>query len=184
MDGRLPKIDDVPKAAGVGKGTASRVINGSPKVSDSTRQRVLATIEQLNFRPSATARRLSNNAAIRQIGVLESFITAPAFVDRLRGIQDVVEGQPGFELLLFSCRSPERYEPALARIAAQRSVEALLVADLKISGGQASLLRDAHIAVVSLSGVRGCVPYVGADDVHGGYVATRHLIDLGHRKIG
>jgi DNA-binding LacI/PurR family transcriptional regulator len=184
MDGRLPTIDDVAKAAGVGKGTASRVINGSPKVSDSTRQRVLAAIEQLNFRPSATARRLSNNAAIRQIGVLESFITAPAFVDRLRGIQDVVESQPGFELLLFSCRSPERYEPALARIAAQRSVEALLVADLKISGGQASLLRDAHIAVVSLSGVRGCVPYVGADDVHGGYVATRHLIDLGHRKIG
>jgi DNA-binding LacI/PurR family transcriptional regulator len=184
MDGRQPTIDDVTRLAGVGKGTASRVINGSPKVSKGTRQKVLAAIEQLNFRPSAAARRLSNNAAIRQIGVLESFITAPAFVDRLRGIQDVIEGQPGFELLLFSCRSPDRYEPALARITAQRSVEALLVADLKISDRQAALLHEARIAAVALSGVRGIVPFVGADDVYGGYVATRHLIELGHRKIG
>ena len=137
MDGRLPTIDDVARVAGVGKGTASRVINASPNVSESTRQRVLAAIEQLNFRPSSTARRLSNNAATRQIGILEFFITAPAFVDRLRGIQEVVESQSGFELLLFSCRSPERYEPALARIAAHRSVEALLVADLKVSDRQA-----------------------------------------------
>jgi hypothetical protein len=59
MTRRLPTIDDVARVAGVGKGTASRVINGSPKVSDSTRQRVLATIDELNFRPSAMARRLS-----------------------------------------------------------------------------------------------------------------------------
>jgi DNA-binding LacI/PurR family transcriptional regulator len=105
-------------------------------------------------------------------------------VDRLRGIQEVVEVELGFDLLLFSCRSPEHYEPVLARIAEQRSVEALLVADLKISDRQAQLLHEARIATVSLSGVRGPVPYVGADDIHGGYVATRHLIDLGHRRIG
>jgi DNA-binding LacI/PurR family transcriptional regulator len=184
MDGRQPTIDDVARVAGVGKGTASRVINGSPQVSDGTRQKVLDAIEALNFRPSAAARRLSNNAATRQIGVLQSFITAPAFVDRLGGIQDIVESQPGFELLLFSCRSPERYEPALARIAAQRSVEALLIVDLKISDSQAAILRAAHIDVASISGIRGPVPFIGADDVHGGYLATRHLIEMGHRKIG
>ncbi len=184
MDRRLPTIDDVARIAGVGKGTASRVINGSPKVSDGTRQKVLAAIEQLNFRPSAMARRLSKHAAVQQIGIFESFITAPAFVDRLRGIQEVVEGELGFDLLLFSCRSPERYEPTLARIVEQRAVEALLVADLKISDEQAELLQKARIAAVSLSGLRGPVPYVGADDVRGAYLATRHLIELGHRKIG
>ncbi|MBN8999423.1 MAG: LacI family DNA-binding transcriptional regulator, partial [Rhizobiales bacterium] len=117
MAERLPTIDDVARIAGVGKGTASRVINGSPKVSESTRAKVLAAIESLNFRPSSMARRLSKRSASRQIGVLESSITAPAFVDRLRGIQEVMEDESGFELLLFSCRSPDRYGEALARIA-------------------------------------------------------------------
>lgn len=181
---RLPTIDDVARLAGVGKGTASRVINGSEQVSEPTRKKVLAAIEQLNFRPSVMARRLSRGDASRQIGVLESFITAPAFVDRLRGIQEVIEGQSEYDLLLYSCRTPERYEPKLARIVEQRSVEGLLVVDLKLSDEQALLLTDANIAVVSLSGVRGPAPYVGADDRHGGYLATRHLIELGHRKIG
>lgn len=184
MSRRLPTIDDVARVAGVGKGTASRVINGNPKVSVATRGKVLAAIEQLNFRPSSTARRLSKHSAIRQIGILESFITAPAFVDRLRGIQEVVENEVGLDLLLFSCQSPERYEPALARIAEQRSVEGLVVADLKISDAQAELLHQARIAAVSLSGVRGPVAFVGTDDVHGGYLATRYLAELGHRKIG
>ena len=184
MTRRLPTIDDVARVAGVGKGTASRVINGSPNVSDGTRQRVLAAIDELNFRPSSMARRLSKRASSRQIGVLESFITAPAFIDRLRGIQEVIEGESEFDLLLFSCRTPERYEPSLARITEQRSVEALIVADLKISERQAAALAQAHIAAVSLSGVRGPVPFIGTDDVHGAYVATRHLIELGHRKIG
>jgi len=128
MAGRLPTIDDVARMAGVGKGTASRVINGNPRVSADTRSKVLAAIDALNFRPSSMARRLSTRPASRQIGVLESFITAPAFVDRLRGIQEVIEDESGFDLLLFSGRSPERYGPALARIAEHRSVEALLVA--------------------------------------------------------
>ncbi len=181
---RQSTIADVAQLAGVGKATASRVINGSSQVTDETRLKVLSAIEQLAFRPNRSARRLSKGDETRTIGVLESFITAPAFVDRLRGIQDVVEGQSDFDLMLFSCRTLDRYEPMLRRIADQRSVEALFVVDLKLSDEQAKLLARANIAVVSLSGVRGSIPYVGTDDRRGGYLATNHLLNLGHLRIG
>ena len=180
---RLPTIDDVARLAGVGKGTASRVINGGSQVSPKTQAKVLAAIEQLNFRPSSMARKLSKGRASRQIGVLESFITAPAFVDRLRGIQEVIEAHDDLDLLLFSCRSPDRYGPKLSQIVEQRSVEALLIADLAVSDEQHEVLDAAQIAAVSLSGVRGGLAYVGCDDELGGYLATRHLLDLGHRRI-
>jgi LacI family transcriptional regulator len=181
---RQPTIDDVVRLAGVGKGTVSRVINGNASVSESTRAKVREVIEQLNFRPSVVARRLSQGNARRQIGVLESFITSPAFTDRLRGIQEVIEATTDFELLLFSCGSPDRYSRRLASIIEQRSVEGLLLVDLLLSEEQAEQVKAANIAVAFISAEHRAWPSVGPDDVRGGYLATRHLIELGHRRIG
>jgi LacI family transcriptional regulator len=180
---RQPTIDDVVRLAGVGKGTVSRVINGSASVSDATRARVRKVIEDLNFRPNVAARRLSQGTATRQIGVLESFITSPSFTDRLRGIQDVIESTDDFELLLFSCGSPDRYARRLAGIVEQRSVEGLLIVDLILSEDQAAQLEAAGIAVVFISAEHRAWPSVGPDDRRGGYLATRHLIEQGHRRI-
>ena len=181
---RQPTIDDVVRLAGVGKGTVSRVLNGSANVSDVTRAKVRQAIEQLNFRPSVLARRLSQGTSVRQIGVLESFITSPSFTDRLRGIQEVIEGTTDFELLLYSCGSPERYSRRLESIIEQRSVAGLLIVDLILSDEQARQLSAADIAVVFISTEHRAWPFVGPDDVRGGYLATRHLIDRGHRRIG
>lgn len=182
---RQPTIDDVVRLAGVGKGTVSRVINGSASVSEPTRLRVQNAIAELRFRPNVVARRLSQGFAPRQIAVLESFITSPSFTDRLRGIQEEIEGTADFELLLFSCGSPDRYARRLDAIIAQKSVEGLLIVDLILSDRQADQLRDAGIEVVQISSAPHVnLPSVAADDFRGGFMATRHLIDLGHRRIG
>jgi LacI family transcriptional regulator len=69
-----PTIYDVARHAGVGVGTVSRVLNDSPRVSEATRQKVLAAIEELDYHPSPIAQRLSLRKTFA-IGVIAPFAT-------------------------------------------------------------------------------------------------------------
>ena len=180
---RKPTLDDIAHLAGVGKGTASRVINGGTHVRKETREKVMKVINDLGYRPSSAARRLSRRVPLRSVGVLESVLTAPAFVDRLRGIQDVIESKEKFELTLYSCTSPERLKQKLDHIADMHTVEALIVVDLDVSEDQRARLASAGVTLVSISNAAGSGPQVGIDDERGGYVATRYLLELGHKRI-
>ena len=180
---KLPTIADVARRAGVGKGTASRVLNGSTQVRPATRQRVLDAISELKFRPSGTARNLSRARRMRAVGVLDSFITTPAFIERLRGIQDVVESADDMSMVLFSCRSLDHLEAQIEAIAASHAVEGLIVVDLPLADRHLDLLHAAGIAVAGLNCKSSMASPIGPDDTSGGYLATRHLLDLGHRRI-
>ena len=73
-----PTIYDVAERADVGIATVSRVLNDSPRVRETTRARVLAAIEELGYRPSASARRTSLRKTLA-IGVIAPFFTRPSF---------------------------------------------------------------------------------------------------------
>ena len=96
-------ISDVAARAGVGAGTVSRVLNGSPKVSQTTRQRVLATIEELGYRPNPLAQGLSRGRC-RTLGVVIPYFTTPSPVERLRGVAAALDGRA----LAFGARLDER----------------------------------------------------------------------------
>jgi DNA-binding LacI/PurR family transcriptional regulator len=81
-------IRDVAKKAGVGVGTVSRVINRNPAVRDTTRRKVLAAIEELEFTPSPIARRLSLGKTMT-VAVIAPFFVRPSYVERLRGLDTV-----------------------------------------------------------------------------------------------
>ncbi len=78
-------IADVAAKAGVGAGTVSRVLNGSPRVSATTRARVLAAIEALGYRPNPLAQGLSRGRC-QTLGVVVPFFTHASAVERLRGV--------------------------------------------------------------------------------------------------
>ena len=78
-------IAKVAAEAGVGVGTVSRVLNGSPSVSEDTRRRVLEAIAALDYQPSAVARALSTGRT-HAIGVVAPFFTQPSVIERLRGV--------------------------------------------------------------------------------------------------
>ena len=84
-------IRDVAKKAGVGLGTVSRVLNHSPQVRGSTRQRVLDAINDLDYSPNPTARRLSLGKT-HTIAAIIPFFTRPAAVERLRGVTYSISG--------------------------------------------------------------------------------------------
>src|SRR5579885_2325451 len=92
-------IHDVARVAGVGIGTVSRVINNSPGVKAATREKVLAAIAQLNYRPDPIARSMVSKRT-GAIGVVVPFFTRPFNNEVLRGVEAAL-ARAGRELLLY-----------------------------------------------------------------------------------
>ena len=180
-----PTIYDVAKSAGVGVGTVSRVLNNSTRVSPETQEKVLSAIRVLGFRRSKAARQLSTGIQHRNLGVILPFITHPSFVERLRGIQLALDDQDNdFNLVLYNVSEPDRFHEQLLAIIEQTAVDGLLIATLTVSAEQRELLIQADIPFVTLSDAcTGDVNCISPDNDQGGYLATQHLLELGHRRI-
>lgn len=181
-----PTIYDVAKAAGVGIGTVSRVLNNSARVSPETQEKVQTAIQQLGYRPSKVARQLSTGVRRHNVGAIMPFITHPSFVERLRGIQLALNDQDNdFNLILFNVSEPDQYPDQLQSIVEHATVDGLLIATLTVTDQQRALLAQAAIPFVTLSDACSDEPNcISPDNLRGGFLATEHLLELGHRGIG
>lgn len=173
-----PIIKDVAEEAGVSLATVSLVLNGRDGVGPETRQRVLDAIERLGYQ-----RRGQRPA----IGLLIERLPVPAYSDPLVGLMlhgaEIKASQRGYHVLLASIESGSMGVPAMV---AEQQVGGLVV----VGGGD---LSDDYISMLAATGlplvlvdnyVEGLqVPCVLGDNVTGAYLATRHLIDLGHERI-
>lgn len=174
-------IYDVAKQAGVGVGTVSRVLNGNPSVRPETRQRVLAVIEALNYHPSPIARRLSLRKTLT-IGVVAPFFTRPSIVERLRGIEALV-AESDYDLVVYNVETPERRDACFRTVVASHRVDGLIVIHLAPTDDDVQRWAQARTPVILVDTRHPALHRVVIDDVAGGYLATRHLVELGHRRI-
>ncbi len=174
-------IADVAATAGVGAGTVSRVLNNSPRVSADTRSRVLEAIEQLDYRPSPLARGLSRGRP-QTLGVVVPFFTHASAIERLRGVVAALEGSR-YDLVLFNVESPAHRDEHFGSLTRRDRADGLLIASLPPPDGSLERLADAGVPVVLLDARGDGVPAVVTDDVEGGRLATRHLLELGHERI-
>jgi LacI family transcriptional regulator len=174
-------IADVAARAGVGIATVSRVLNDSPKVTEQTRLRVMEAIDALEFRPSSSARALSRGRS-QTFGVIVPFFTHASAVERLRGVVAALEGSR-HDLVLFNVELPAHRDEHFASLTGRDRADGLLVMTLPPTPEDLGRLTAAGVPVV-LVDTRGVgVPMVVTDDVEGGRIATRHLVELGHRRI-
>jgi DNA-binding LacI/PurR family transcriptional regulator len=178
----MTTIADVAAHAGVGLGTVSRVLNGSPNVRAETRARVLSAIELLEYRPSPLAQGLSRGRC-RTLGVVVPFFTHASAVERLRGVVAGLDGSR-YDLVLFNVESPVHRDEHLASLTRRDRADGLLVLSLPVPDRDLERLVAAGVPVVLVDAVGRGVPTVVTDDFEGGRMATRHLVDLGHRAIG
>ena len=174
-------IYDVAKQANVGVGTVSRVLNNSTRVSPDTRQRVLQVIETLNFRPSILAQRLSRRKSL-SIGVIAVFFTRPSVVERLRGIETLIASSE-YDLMVYNVESPAKRDDYFHETAASQRVDGLMVISLTPNDEDVKRWQAAGVPVVLVDTHHPRLPRVVVDDVRGGQIAARHLVELGHRKI-
>jgi LacI family transcriptional regulator len=178
---RAPRIRDVAARAGVGVGTVSRVLNDAPGVASATRDHVRAIMDELGYRPSATARNLSLGRTLT-VGVIAPFFTSPSVVERLRGIDDVI-GRSPYDLTLYNIETPDQRRVALRRFARRDRVDGLLLISLLLTPGEVRAVNRHELPVVLVDVAHTPLPHVAIDDVLGGAIAGRHLVADGHRQV-
>jgi LacI family transcriptional regulator len=173
-------IRDVARHAEVGVGTVSRYLNGS-SVKPKTAQRIDAAIEDLSFVANRAARGLARGR-VPTIGVLLPFVTSPSALERMRGIIEHAR-DTGLPVSIFDVEQPHHVDEHIDAMCHDLRPEALLVVSIRLSDAQLATLEQAQIHPVFLDVEQPGHPMVTVDDVEGGRIATRHLIDLGHRRI-
>jgi len=178
-------IRDVARKAGVGLGTVSRVINGSPQVSDTTRKRVLEAIEVLDFHPSRIARRLSLGKTLT-IAVVAPFFTRPAITERMRGVEATLSGSE-YDMVIYNIETLERKEAAFRELAQRMRVDGVLVISLDPTEAESDRFQESKTPMVMIDAhytrIDG-VSCIDTDDASGSSVAVKHLLQLGHTRIG
>jgi DNA-binding LacI/PurR family transcriptional regulator len=174
-------IRDVAKLANVSIATVSRVINGSARVSENTKEKVLAACAELDFSPHPIAQRLSLGRT-QLIAAVLPFLTLPSIVERLRGIQHALS-ESMYDLVPFSVGSPEQRDAKLTDLSRKSRADGVLIISMPVVDSQAKRFRESGVSIVLIDSSHPELHRVVVDDIKGGQLATQHLLDLGHRKI-
>ena len=185
--GRLPRkapvMADVAKLAGVSHQTVSRVINRSDHVKDDTIKRVLDAMQMLDYRPNPVARALATGKS-KTLGVVSFNTTLYGPASTLFGIERAAHGA-GYFVSIVSLLSLDRSSvlDAVDRLRAQGVGGILVIAPQTVAAhAVAQLPNDIPVVAVEAGPAEG-VPVVTVDQFAGAELATRHLLDLGHRSV-
>ena len=177
-------IDDVAAHAGVSAMTVSRVVNGNPRVSQETRDRVNLAIDALNYVPNVAARRLAAGDSIG-IGLIFDNPSAAFFGDVIIGALEECS-RAGARLMLEWGGSPQKDLAAVDRLIGAGMTGLLLPPPMSESDVIIDRLEQGQIPVVALAAgkVQRIGAAVGIDDYAAAYAMTGRLLSLGHRRIG
>jgi len=177
----MATIVDVAERAGVAVTTVSRVMNHKGQVSEPTRDRVLAAIEELSYRPSPAARSLPRGR-VHTVAVVVPFVTHPSAVARVQGI---VQGFRDLDMpvSIFDVETPGHQREHFAMLSSSYRPEGAVIVSLRPAGDELEQFHQSGICPVFVDTEVDGFSSVFIDNHTGGLLATQHLIDLGHRKI-
>ncbi|WP_222711086.1 LacI family DNA-binding transcriptional regulator [Quadrisphaera setariae] len=180
---RPPTIRDVAARAGVSKSLVSLVINGSPMVREEKRAAVLAAVEELGFRPSATARHLSSRRT-GAVGVLVHDLRNPWYAEALEAVHARLH-TAGATMLLGDARLDAAADERVLHTFVDLRLDGLvLVGSLEPTPAVLEAARRLPTVVAGALDVD--LPDVDVsvqDDAAGARLATEHLLALGHRRL-
>lgn len=179
----MATIKDVAALAGISYTTVSHVVNKTRPVSEEVRVKVEAAIKSLDYVPSAVARSLKAKTTAT-IGLLVPNSLNPYFAELARGIEDYCERNGYCVILCNSDDNPDKQRSYL-RVLLEKRIDGLIVAsaggDAGLAAGLAAVRTPMVIVDRGLEGID--ADLVRIDHEYGAWLATRHLLDLGHRDI-
>ena len=175
---------DVAEHASVSITTVSHVVNNTRPVSDGLRKRVLAAIDELGYQPNVLARSLRRGKT-HTIGMIVPDSTNPFFAEVARGIEDT-SFEHGYSLVLCNSDGDLQKELLYVSVLTEKQVDGILfvAAGASTEHIRACTARCMPVVVVDREIPEVAVDSVLTDNARGGAIATRHLLDLGHRRIG
>ncbi len=177
-------VADVARAANVSKATAARVLGGYGVVSDRVREQVLAAATALDYRPNELARSMTTGKS-GIIGVIVGDIENAFFSLAVRGISDVAR-IAGFNVIIANSGEEFEAEKSAVDLLIGKRVDGLIVTPARCD--RMVHLQDIRRVGVPLVLFDRSIPELGVDAVTGddfdaAMIATRHLFDMGHRRI-
>lgn len=178
-------VRDVAERANVSISTVSRVLTGNARVSPELRERVIAAVEELGYRPNALARglRLRRTAVI---GLLLPDISNPFFGQLARVVEEAANKR-GYAILLCNSQNNRERELQYLDLLRSQQVDGVLVVTSGAVGDELEeffKLTGAAVLALDRRIPNFAGPWIGVDPYPGACAAVRHLLELGHRRIG
>ncbi|KZZ84934.1 MULTISPECIES: LacI family DNA-binding transcriptional regulator [Bacillaceae] len=178
----MATITDVANLAGLSRSTVSRVMNNYPYVSEEKKRLVEEAMKKLNYYPNSSAQTLRSQKT-DTIAVFIPMLTNPFFSYLLEGI-DAVATENGFRLLVCQTRYDRKTERQFFNLVKSKQVDGIILTSIE---NDWSTVRDymsyGPVVMCNEYDHESNTPNVRLDQVYGGYIGTRHLIDKGHKKI-
>lgn len=181
-DAQNVTVLDVARLAKVSVSTVSRILNGSARVSAEKRDAVEAAIRALDFRPNLFARSLKMGTTMT-VGVVTQDIESPFFTRVMRGVEDALSGS-GYAPIIVSGHWNAVEEEERIRLLMARRVDGIVIITGRLEDATVRELAQRQPIVMAGREVEAHnVRSVYFDQEYGGYLATRHLLSMGHRRI-
>ena len=175
-------IEAVAQAAGVSLSTVSRILNGSAAVSPAKAAAVAAAIAALGFVPNPMARGLAGGRTL-SIGVITQALDSPFYGVAMRGIEDALD-PAGYSPLFLSGHWNAKAEARCIDVLRSRRVDGLIVLHGRLTDAALKACAKHLPVVVTGRDLRAPGLFsLNFDNFEGARLATRHLIELGHRRI-
>ncbi|MBD8067624.1 LacI family DNA-binding transcriptional regulator [Bacillus sp. PS06] len=178
----MSTIEDVARLAGLSRTTVSRVINNHPYVSIEKRQLVVDAMNQLGYVPNSAARSLRNQKT-GMLAVLIPKITNP-FYSQLIESMEIAASERGYQLIVCQTRYSKKKELTYLNLLKTKQVDGVILASIQndwelIEG----YLQYGPIILCNEEDDQATVSGVHINQEYAGYIATKHLIEQGHRRI-
>lgn len=182
MNSKRVTHKDVAERAGVSVATVSYVLNNGPRpVAPDTRARVEEAIAELGYYPNELARSLRLQQS-STIGLILPNVMNPVFGEIAHELENVCT-QEGFLVLLCNSDRQHDREERFIQMLRAKQVDGVVITPHREPLALIEPLRQARIPVIVLEHDLPDVHCITIDELQGGRIATKHLIDLGHRRI-
>ncbi|MBE3583400.1 MAG: LacI family DNA-binding transcriptional regulator [Limnochordaceae bacterium] len=176
-------IREVAEAAGVAVSTVSKVLNRPEFGSPETRQRVIEAARRLNYRPHAIARSLVSRHT-ESLGLVIPDLMNPVFPTVARAVERAAR-EEGYSLVLGATDRTPAVERQYQQLFLENKADGVIFF-AALEAGNVRALREQGVPIVVIERPSSLaeVDYVGVDNRLGGYLATRHLLEQGCRRVG
>lgn len=175
-------IYDIANRANVSIATVSRVFNNHERVSEGTRNRVLAVAKELGYQPHASAQSLARQKT-NLVSAVVPMLTNYFFLEVLRGLQDRL-AETGYDLIVYSTRTMEGIDDQIDRSLQRGRSAGVLIFSTPITLSKARELKKTNRPIVLVDSFNSLFDSVSIDNEQGGRMATRLLLEKGCSRIG
>jgi DNA-binding LacI/PurR family transcriptional regulator len=177
-------LQEVAVLAGVSRMTVSRYINSTGYVSEQIKIKIRKAILQLNYRPNRIAQSLTTGST-KNIALILSDISNPLYTLIIKGVEALAFEQ-GYNLIICNTGYSLAKEKQYVNTLVDKLVDGIIIAPSCLGDEHLKEARARHIPLVFITRPMASVPadYVTYDNFNGSYQLVKHLLELGHRRIG